>query len=111
MKKVKIFLIAILALSIGTVTAHDKETEKDRGTEIITAQIHDMLADQEIPDNIRGAKAEVKIALADDGIYRLLSVNSNNENLKHFLKDGIDFQNLTPGNKDLVYVIPIEIAE
>ncbi|WP_396635146.1 hypothetical protein [Maribacter sp. R86514] len=111
MKKVKIILIAFLTFGIGTVTAHDKESNEDKGTKWITAQIHDMLADEDIPNQIRGAKAEIKIAVAEDGMYRLLSIKSNNGHLKEFLKNGIDFKSLEPGNTDLVYVIPIEIAE
>ncbi|MDO6470537.1 hypothetical protein [Maribacter sp. 1_MG-2023] len=111
MKKVKIILIAMLAFGIGTVTAHDTESKDDKGTKWITAQIHDMLADEDIPDQIRGAKAKIKIAFAEDGMYRLLSIKSTNSQLKEFLKNGIDFKNLEPGNTDLVYVIPIEIAD
>lgn len=101
----------MLTFGIGTVTAHDKECNEDKGTKWITTQIYEMLADEYIPDQIRGAKAKIKIAVANDGMYRLLSVESNNSLLKEFLKDGIDFKNLKPRNTDLVYVIPIEIAD
>lgn len=111
MKKVKILLIAMLTFSVGTIAAHDKEFNDDKGTQWITTQIHEMLANEDIPNQIRGAKAEIKIAVADDGMYRLLSIKSNNSHLKEFLKKGIDFENLVPGNTDLVYVIPIEIAD
>ena len=111
MKKVKIILIAMLTFGIGTVTAHDTESNEDKGTKWITSQIHEMLADEEIPDQIRGAKAEIKIAVAEDGMYRLLSIESTNSKLKEFLKNGIDFKNLEPGNSDIVYIIPIEIAD
>ncbi|TDS16963.1 hypothetical protein DFQ03_1452 [Maribacter caenipelagi] len=111
MKKIKILLIAMLAVGIGTATANDIEYKEDKGAKWVTTQIYEMLADEDIPDQIRGAKAKIKIAVADDGKYRLLSVESNNHFLKEFLKEGIDFESLEPGNKNVVYVIPIEIAQ
>ncbi|MEP2057705.1 MAG: hypothetical protein ABJJ05_07860 [Maribacter litoralis] len=111
MKNLKLLLVFVFALGIGTVTAHEKVNNEDKGAKWITTQIYEMLADEEIPDQIRGARAEIKIALADDGVYRLLSIKTNNKHLKDFIKTGIDFENLEPGDKDLVYVVPIEIAE
>ena len=111
MKKISILLVAIMALSIGTVSANDKQPKKDKETQWLTTQIYEMLADNAIPDDIRGAKAQIRIAMADDGVFRILSVDSNNAKLKNFLKDGIDLQNLDRGKKNVVYVIPVEIAE
>ena len=100
-----------MALSIGTVLANDNQPKKDKETQWLTTQVYEMLADQTIPDDIRGAKAQIRIAMADDGMFRILSVETNNIKLKEFLKEGIDLKNLDAGKKDVVYVIPVEIAD
>ena len=111
MKKISILLVFMMAFSTLTLKANDKNPKNIKETQWLTSQIYQMLADESIPDNIRGAKAELRIILAEDGNYRILSVDSNNDNLRDFLKDGIDLDVIAKGRTNVVYVIPIEIAE
>lgn len=111
MKKIILIPALMLVFGLGSGISKDREPKKISETAWLTSQIYDMLADNAIPKGIRGSKAEIRIAMADDGVFRMLSVDSNNSNLKFFLRENIDVKHLNKGRKDVVYVIPIEIAE
>lgn len=113
MKKTVLTLIAAMALNIGYVMATDSKIETPKPSKAIATQIYNMLGANSIPDEIRGEKAEVRVAVDRGNHLRILSVKSESEALENFIRVNIDFQKLTKGNYEqgVVYRIPIEVKK
>jgi hypothetical protein len=113
MKKTILTLIAAMALNIGYISAADTKIEAPKPVKAIVTQIYDMLGTIAIPDEIRGEKAEVRVAVDRGNHLRILSVDSESEALEKFIRVHIDFQKLTKGNYEqgVVYRIPIEVKK
>ena len=111
MKKVIFTLIAAMTLHIGYSASDISELHDPKAKKILTSQIYNMLGDNTIPDAIRGSKAEVRIAVDTGNYLRILSIETENEDLRSFIKSSIDFQKITKGTyqKGVVYRIPIEV--
>lgn len=113
MKKTVLTLIIAMAFNIGYVMAADTIPVFPNPAKAIASQIYDMLGENNIPDEIRGYKAEVRVAVDRGNHLRILSVETESDALEDFLRSSIDFQKLGKGTyeKGIVYRIPIEVKK
>ncbi|MBT9190040.1 MULTISPECIES: hypothetical protein [Zobellia] len=115
MKKSIYALMVMMVFNIGYVLANTPEVEvhEPKALKVLTSQIYEMLGTNVIPNDIRGSKAEVRVAVDEGNYLRILSIETENEALKDFLKSAIDFEKLSKGTfeKGIVYRIPIEVAK
>ncbi|SEL56553.1 hypothetical protein SAMN04488008_104212 [Maribacter orientalis] len=110
MKKILYFTVIFTFLSVSCVLANDTEP---KSTKALTSQIYNLFAEENVPDQIRGQKAEVRLAVDDKGLVRILSISTNSSLLSEYIKENIDFQELRKGSYDegIVYLVPIEVAK
>lgn len=113
MKKLTLIWIATLLLSTGNLLASTPRLDDFKTNKALAVQIYDMLGEDMIPNEIRGSKAEVRVAVDTGNYLRILSIESENEALKEFIRSRIDFKRLTKGTfeQGIVYRIPIEVRE
>ncbi|MBU2947071.1 hypothetical protein [Zobellia uliginosa] len=112
MKKSVYALMVMMALNIGYAFAGTPEAHQPKALKVLTSQIYEMLGANAIPNEIRGSKAEVRVAVDEGNYLRILSIETENEALKEYLKGAIDYEKLSKGTfqKGMVYRIPIEVA-
>ena len=60
MKKAFYTLILVMLLGVNYGTASTPENHEPKAAKFLTSQIHHMLGEFSIPDEIRGSKAEVR---------------------------------------------------
>lgn len=113
MKKSMFILIAVLLFSTVNVFATIPEVNKPKTSKAISVQVYKMLGENSIPDNIRGSKAEVRVAVDTGNYLRILSIETENESLEKFIRTSIDFKRLSKGTYEqgIVYRIPLEVRE
>jgi len=113
MKKTLLTLLAAITLNIGYVTAADTEIHEPKLAKILASQIYSMLGENVIPSEIRGSKAEVRVAVDTGNYLRVLSIETDNEALETYIKSNINFQKITKGTykQGIVYRIPIEVKK
>lgn len=113
MKKTLFILIAAITLNIGHVMASDSENTEPKSVKVLTNQIYKMLGEKDIPDEIRGYKAEVRIAVDNGNYLRILSVETENDALETYIRSRIDFQKLKKDTfeQGIIYRIPIEVRK
>ena len=113
MKKSIFMLSAVMCLSIVNVLAITPEAKEPKPVKSIVVQVYNMLGDKLIPDEIRGSKAEVRVAVDNGNYLRILSIETENEALANFIRTSIDFKKLTKGNYEqgVVYRIPLEVRK
>ena len=105
--------MAIGFFTVGNAADGNIDRHEPKAAKIIAAQIYTMLGEFAIPDEIRGSKAEVRIAVDTGNYIRVLSVETENESLATFIRSSIDFEKLNKGKfeKGIVYRIPIEVKK
>ena len=110
MKKIVYFTVVITFLCVSFVSANDI---KPKNTKALTSQIYNLLAEENVPDQIRGQKAEVRLAVDNKGLVRILSISTNCSMLSSYIRENIDFKELRKGSydEDIVYLVPIEVVE
>ncbi|MUH36683.1 hypothetical protein D9O36_12590 [Zobellia amurskyensis] len=113
MKKSVYALMVMMALNIGYAFAGTPELHQPKALKLLTSQIYEMLSENVIPNEIRGSKAEVRVAVDEGNYLKILSIETENEALRTYVKSAIDFEKLTKGTfqKGIVYRIPIEVAK
>ncbi|MDB4293696.1 hypothetical protein N9954_09850 [Maribacter sp.] len=113
MKKILFTLISVMVFNIGFAFTYSTTSHEPKSIKILTSQIYTMLGENIIPNEIRGAKAEMRIAVDAGNHLRILSIESDNEGLKNFLKSSIDFKKIRKGTykQGIVYRIPIEVRK
>lgn len=113
MKKIFVLVLAGMALSLGHAKGSIDSEHEPKASKVIAAQMYDMLSENAIPADIRGAKAEVRVAVDTGNYLRILSVETENEAFEAFIRSKVDFQKLTKGTfeKGIVYRVPIEVKE
>ncbi|WP_149304839.1 hypothetical protein [Pareuzebyella sediminis] len=113
MKKTLLTLVIAMAFNVGYVVAADAKPAFPNPAKAIASQIYEMLGENNIPDEIRGSKAEVRVAVDRGNHLRILSVDTENEAMEDFVRSSIDFQKLGKGTyeKGIVYRIPIEVKK
>ena len=113
MKKTLLTVLAALALNIGLVKAADNDIHEPKLAKVLASQIYTMLGENIIPNEIRGSKAEVRVAVDTGNYLRILSVETENEALETYIRSSIDFQKITKGTykQGIVYRIPIEVKK
>ncbi|MDB2606749.1 hypothetical protein N9Y48_03100 [Zobellia sp.] len=113
MKKSIFTLMVMMVFNIGYVMASTPKEHEPKAVKVLTSQIYEMLGTNVIPDNIRGSRAEVRVIVDEGNYLKILSIETENQALKEFVKSAIDFEKLTKGTfqKGIVYRIPIEVAK
>ena len=113
MKKTVLLFMMSLAFAVGYAADMDRDRNEPRDSKVIAAQIYDMLAENAIPNDIRGARAEVRVAVDTGNYLRILSVETDNDAFEAFIRSKVDFQKLTKGTfeKGIVYRVPIEVRK
>lgn len=113
MRKSIFILTTVLLLSTIGVFATTPEISEPKTTKALTIQIYNMLGENLIPNDIRGSKAEVRVAVDTGNYLRILSIETENEALEKFIKTRIDFRKLSNGTYEqgIVYRIPLEVRE
>ncbi len=111
MKNRILSLSLMLILSIFSSYAATPEEKKPTPNKAIISQVHNMLDRNTIPNEIRGTKAEVRVAVDHGNFLRILSIETESEALESFIRTNIDFQKLTKGafEQGIVYRIPLEV--
>lgn len=103
-----------LILNIGSVFASNSDQAAwPKALKSISSQVYNLLGENLIPDDIRGSKAEIRIAVDNGNYLRILSIDTENASLERFIIASIDFQKLPMGStfeKGIVYRIPIEVS-
>jgi len=113
MKK-SVFVLTIVTLfSLSNVLASAPEVNEPKTSKAMMSQIYKMLAESPIPNNIRGSKAEVRVAVDTGNYLRILSIETENKELAEFIRSSIDFKKLTKGTfeQGIIYRIPLEVKE
>lgn len=113
MKYLAYFIMMAFFLNLETVSANEFYNTEPVKTKALTSQIHTLLGEEMIPNEIRGQKAEVRLAVDYKGTVRVLSITSENEILSDYIKEHIDFQEVRKGTYEegVIYRIPIEVAK
>lgn len=113
MKKILYMLIATVALNTGYVMAADSEFNAPSPSKAVAAQVYKMLDVPNIPNEIRGHRAEVRLAVDRGNYLRILSIESENDALSEFIRQNVDFQRLATGTfeQGVVYRVPIEVKQ
>lgn len=113
MKKILFLIAAVITFNIVSASDGNVERHEPKSAKIIASQIYSMLGEFTIPDNIRGSKAEVRVAIDTGNYIRVLSIETENENLAAFIRSSIDFEKLNRGTfeKGIVYRVPIEVKK
>lgn len=113
MRKIIFTVIAAMALHIGYAFSDTPALHEPKVIKILVSQIYTMLGENTIPDEIRGSRAEVRIAVDQGNYLRILSIETENDALKQFIKSSIDFQKITKGTyqQGIVYRVPIEVRK
>jgi len=113
MRKILFTVASILILNMGFALASDNAPHEPKSIKILTSQIYTMLGENIIPNEIRGSLAEIRIAVDEGNHLRVLSIETDNEALRKFLKTSIDFKKINKGTykKGIVYRIPIEVRK
>ena len=113
MKKLFFLFMAFATVTIGTASDGTIERHEPKALKVISAQIYSMLGAFTIPEDIRGSKAEVRLAVDAGNYIRVLSVETENENLAAFIRSSIDFEKLNRGKfqSGVVYRLPIEVRK
>ncbi|SDE06622.1 hypothetical protein SAMN05421636_103119 [Pricia antarctica] len=113
MKKILFLAIFVLTFNLSHASDGNIDRHEPKPAKIIASQIYTMLGEFAIPDDIRGSKAEVRIAIDNGNYIRVLSVETENEALAAFIRSSIDFEKLNKGTfeKGIVYRVPIEVKK
>lgn len=113
MKKVILIAIVAMAMNVGYSSTGIPDFHEPKAAKILSSQIYNMLGENTIPDAIRGSKAEVRVAVDTGNYLRILSIETDNETFRNFIKSSIDFQKITKGTYEqgIVYRIPIEVKK
>ncbi|MBC6998291.1 hypothetical protein [Cytophaga sp. FL35] len=112
MKKIFYTIIAVLALNASYASSADYE-DNVVPSKAVAAQVYKMLDVPVIPETIRGERAEVRLAVDRGNYLRILSIETESEALKAFIKTNVDFQRLSPGTfeQGVVYRVPVEVKK
>ncbi len=113
MKKNILSMVLIMLFGVITIQANTTTIDNPKPVKAIVTQVYNMLGEYEIPDEIRGYKAEVRVAVDKGNYLRILSIETENKALEDFIKTSIDFQKLSKGEykQGFVYRIPIEVRK
>ncbi|WP_373516517.1 hypothetical protein [Pricia sp.] len=113
MKKILFIALTVVTFNVGHASERNLDRHEPKAAKIIAAQIYSMLGEFKIPDDIRGSKAEVRIAVDTGNYLRVLSIETENENLAAFIRNSIDFEKLNRGTfeQGIVYRVPIEVKK
>lgn len=109
-----IFVLTLVTLfGLTNSIAATPEVNVPKTSKAIAVQIYNMLGENPIPNEIRGAKAEVRVAVDTGNYLRILSIETENVALEKFIRSSIDFRKLTKGTyeKGIVYRIPLEVRK
>lgn len=79
----------------------------------LTNQIYNLLGEEEIPNEIRGQKAEVRLEVDNKGRIRILTVDTESKMLSDYIKENVHFKVISKGSYEegMVYRVPIEVVE
>lgn len=113
MKKILFMLIATVALNSGYVMAADAELNYPGPSKAVAVQVYKMLEVPNIPEEIRGQRAEVRLAVDTGNYLRILTIETESKSLEDFIRKNVDFQRLAKGTYEqgVVYRIPIEVKK
>ncbi|WP_027078119.1 hypothetical protein [Maribacter antarcticus] len=108
-----ICIVVITAfLNTAFVSANDIRDTEPKNARALTSQIYGMLGEDWIPNEIRGQKAEVRLAVDGKGIVSILSITTESDMLAKYLRENIDFQEIRKGSyvEGIIYRVPIEVV-
>lgn len=111
MRKSIFVLTLVMLFGLTNSIAATYEVKGPKTSKAIAVQIYKMLGENPVPNEIRGSKAEVRVAVDTGNYLRILSVETENEALEKFIRTSIDFKKLTRGTYEqgIVYRIPLEV--
>ncbi|MFT6993709.1 MAG: hypothetical protein ACJA1P_000436 [Maribacter sp.] len=108
-----IYTVIIAAfLNAPFVSANDIQNTEPKNARALTSQIYGMLGEDSIPNEIRGQKAEVRLAVDGKGMVRILSITTESDMLAKYLRENINFHEIKKGSyvEGLIYRVPIEVV-
>ncbi|MDE3742582.1 hypothetical protein [Maribacter polysaccharolyticus] len=108
MKKIGFLLIAMIFIGSGCIYANTEPIT----TKKLTNQITKILLSKEIPDEIKGSVAELRLAIDSFGEIQVLSINTTDRNLENYLMEAVHNNLVNKGTfkPGKVYRIPILVS-
>lgn len=93
MRKISFVLIAAMLLTAGSSFANNTPTKKEDPTKSLTAQIGEILNNNNFTENDEGQRAQVLFMLNNDKEIVVLSVDTEeNSSLEGFIKSKLNYQ-------------------
>jgi hypothetical protein len=110
MRKLSLVFVAAMLLATGNILAND--SVKPDPIKKLSAQIGEFLADNYLTDNQVNLTAQVRFTLNNEGEIVILSVDTENESLRSFVKGRLNYQKVeVAGVKEgKLYTVPIRIV-
>lgn len=111
MRKVSVVLIAVMLLSTGSIFANDVKLDKDKPVKKLSTQVMELLNNDTVDHLYDGATAFVRFTLNQEKEIVVLSVNSEDDTMKSFVKSHLNYKkvNLNEYREGKVYTIPVRI--
>ena len=99
MRKISFVLVAAMLLTAGSSFANNNPTKKDKPGKSLTAQIGDILNNNNFTESEEGHRAQVLFMLNDDKEIVVLSVDADeNSSLEGFIKSKLNYQEVDLAN-------------
>lgn len=113
MKNIFYVTLVFVLVNLSTVSANTFGEINPMNSSALISQIYNLLDEAYVPNEIRGQKAEVRLAVDTDNMVRILSVEADSDRLETYIRENIDFQKIRKGTFEsgIVYRVPIEVAE
>lgn len=113
MKNIFYATLVLCLVNFSSVSANTFGETNPITSSAFISQIYSMLDEVYVPNEIRGQKAEVRLAVDHKGTVRILSITAESDALAAYIKENIDWQEIRKGsyNADIVYRVPIEVAK
>lgn len=113
MRKISFVLVAAMLLTAGSSFANNNPTEKDDPIKSLTAQISDLLDNNDFNEKDDGQRAQVLFMLNDDKEIVVLSVDADqNSMLEGFIKSKLNYQevDLASYEKGKKYTVSVRVV-
>lgn len=99
MRKISFVLVAAMLLSVGNAFATEKPLKKVKPSQTLTAQIQELLNNNDFTESDEGKQAQVLFMLNDAKEIVVLSVDTDaNSTLEGFIKSKLNYQEVDLAN-------------
>ena len=109
MRKISLFLVAAMLLFTGSILANDV---KDNDPKSLSAQISEILDNNDFADDVVDQSAQVRFTLNNQGEIVVMSVDTENSKLESFVKSRLNYKKVKVDNLEegKLFTISVRIA-